>query len=45
MDEQAKKCLLAMIEGLSQETGNQYYSEKVLKEKDIETLKTFIKNY
>ena len=45
MNEQAKKCLLAMIDGLCQTEGNQYYTEKVLKEEQIKTLKTFIENY
>ena len=45
MDEQAKNVLIAMIKGLSQEKGNQYYSEKIINEKGIETLIQFIKNY
>lgn len=45
MDNQAKRCLLAMINGLAQDVGNQYYSERVIKEEGIKTLITFIKNY
>lgn len=45
MDNQAKAALLAMIRGLCVETGNQYYSSKVLKEEQIEVLIKFIKNY
>lgn len=45
MDNQAKRSLLAMINGLAQNVGNQYYSERVIKEEGIKTLITFIKNY
>jgi hypothetical protein len=45
MTQHEKDVLLALIDGLTKEKGNQYYTEKYLGEKDIETLKTFIKNF
>lgn len=44
MSEQMKDTLIALIKGLSIETGNQYYSSKKIDEKGIETLISFIKN-
>ena len=45
MDSQAKRCLIAMINGLAQDVGNQYYSERRINEEGIKTLINFIKNY
>ena len=45
MTQHEKDVLLALIDGLTKTKGNQYYSEEYLGEKDIETLKTFIKNF
>lgn len=45
MNEQAKKCLIAMIKGLSEAEGNQFYETKRIDEEGIETLIQFIKNY
>ena len=40
-----KETLIALIKGLCINQGNQYYSEKIMKEKQIEILINFIKNY
>ena len=45
MDKQTKKTLIALINGLCNEIGNQYYSEKVIKEQEIKTLIKFIEKY
>ena len=45
MDEQTKKTLIALINGLCHEIGNKYYSEKVIKEQEIKTLIKFIEKY
>ena len=41
MNEQAKKCLLAMIDGLRQTEGNQYYTEKSFKRRTNKNFKNF----
>ena len=45
MDEHAKKTLIALINGLCSKIGNQYHSEKVIKEEEIKTLIKFIEGY